>query len=110
MIKVGDTGRIKFDAYPFQQHGTLDGTVRYISQDAFEKGQDGAKNNPRLDAERKGSFYQVRLVMSGEFLNPKDVVMPGMRVVAEIKVGKRRIISYIINPFIKAMNESIREP
>ncbi|MBR1967479.1 MAG: HlyD family type I secretion periplasmic adaptor subunit [Lentisphaeria bacterium] len=110
LIKVGDTGRIKFDAYPFQQHGTLDGTVRYISQDAFEKGQDGAKNNPRLDAERKGSFYQVRLVMSGAFLNPKDVVMPGMRVVAEIKVGKRRIISYIINPFIKAMNESIREP
>jgi HlyD family secretion protein len=48
--------------------------------------------------------------MSGSFLNPKDVVMPGMRVVAEIKVGKRRIISYIINPFIKAMNESIREP
>lgn len=110
LVKVADKGRIKFDAYPFQQHGTLDGEVRYISQDAFEKGQDGAKNNPRLDAERKGSFYQVRLVMSGSFLNPKDVVMPGMRVVAEIKVGKRRIISYIINPFIKAMNESIREP
>lgn len=110
LVKVGDKGRIKFDAYPFQQHGTLDGEVRYISQDAFEKGQDGAKNNPRLDAERKGSFYQVRLVMSGEFLNPKDTVMPGMRVVAEIKVGKRRIISYIINPFIKAMNEAIREP
>lgn len=110
LVKVGDKGRIKFDAYPFQQHGTLDGTVRYISQDAFEKGQDRAKNNPRLDAEQKGSFYQVRLVMSGKFLNPKDVVMPGMRVVAEIKVGKRRIISYIINPFIKAMNESIREP
>ena len=110
LIKVEDKGRIKFDAYPFQQHGTLDGTVRYISQDAFEKAQDRAKNNPRLDAEQKGSFYQVRMVMSGEFLNPKDVVMPGMRVVAEIKVGKRRIISYLINPFIKAMNESIREP
>lgn len=110
LVKVGDKGRIKFDAYPFQQHGTLDGEVRYISQDAFEKGQDGAKNNPRLDAERKGSFYQVRLVMSGKFNKPEDTVMPGMRIVAEIKVGKRRIISYIINPFIKAMNESIREP
>lgn len=110
LIKLFDKSRIKFDAFPFQQHGTLDGTVRYISQDAFEKGQDRAKNNPRLDAEQKGSFYQVRMVLSGKFLNPRDVVMPGMRVVAEIKVGKRRIISYIINPFIKAMNESIREP
>ena len=110
LVKVGDQGRVKFDAYPFQQHGTLDGVVRYISQDAFEKGQDRAKNNPRLDAEQKGSFYQLHLTLSGRFTNPKDVVMPGMRVVAEIKVGKRRIISYIINPFIKAMNESIREP
>ena len=56
LIKVEDKGRIKFDAYPFQQHGTLDGNVRYISQDAFEKAQDRAKNNPRLDAEQKGSF------------------------------------------------------
>ncbi len=110
LVKVNDSARLKFDAYPFQQHGTLDGTVRYISQDAFEKAQDRAKNNPRLDAEQKGSFYQVRLVMSGKFLNDEDIVMPGMRIVAEIKVGKRRIISYLINPFIKAMNESIREP
>lgn len=109
-ITVGKSARIKFDAYPFQQNGTLDGTVRYISQDAFEKSQNGASNNPRAAAEQKGSFYQVFLDLSGSFTNPKNKILPGMRVVAEIKVGKRRVISYIINPFIKAMDESIREP
>ncbi len=109
-VNVADEARVKFDAYPFQQHGTLDGKVRYISQDAFEKGQNAAQNNPRAAAEYKGSFYQVFLTIDGTFKNPKDTILPGMRVVTEIKVGKRRVISYLINPFIKAMDEAIREP
>ena len=109
-VLLGDSARVKFDTYPFQQHGTLDGEVRYISQDAFEKGQNAAANNPRAAAEQKGSFYQVFLSLKSEFANPKNKILPGMRVVAEIKVGKRRVISYLINPFIKAMDEAIREP
>ena len=109
-VLLGDSARVKFDTYPFQQHGTLDGEVRYISQDAFEKGQNAAQSNPRAAAEQKGSFYQVFLTLKSGFANPNNKILPGMRVVAEIKVGKRRVISYLINPFIKAMDESIREP
>ncbi|MDD3153370.1 MAG: HlyD family type I secretion periplasmic adaptor subunit [Victivallaceae bacterium] len=113
-VLVGNIARIKFDAFPFQQYGTLDGKVRYISHDAFTRGGDDATGNPRKAAEQKGSFYQVRMVVSGQFIkqghDDAPQVIPGMRVVAEIKVGRRRIISYLINPFVKAMNESIREP
>ena len=109
-VLVDDSARIKFDAYPFQQNGTLDGRVRYISQDAFEKGQNAAASNPRASAEQKGSFYQVLLTLESDFANPRNKILPGMRVVAEIKVGRRRVISYLINPFIKAMDEAIREP
>lgn len=33
-----------------------------------------------------------------------------MRLRAEIKVGERTVISYLMNPFIKTLDESIREP
>ena len=33
-----------------------------------------------------------------------------MKVQAEIKVGRRRIIEFIIYPLIKALDETVREP
>ena len=33
-----------------------------------------------------------------------------MRIKAEIKVGKRTVINYILNPFVKALDEGVREP
>jgi len=36
-VKVGDECRLKFDAFPFQQCGTLTGYIFYISQDAFNR-------------------------------------------------------------------------
>src|SRR5262249_5136119 len=36
-IKVGDKAHVKLDAFPFQKHGSLDGKVRFVSQDAFKR-------------------------------------------------------------------------
>jgi HlyD family secretion protein len=36
--------------------------------------------------------------------------MPGMTLTAEILVGKRSVISYLLWPLTKAMSESLREP
>ena len=50
--------------------------------------------------------------MEGKLRNvdEKYRLIPGMEVQAEIKVGKRRIIEYILYPLIKALDESIKEP
>jgi len=37
-------------------------------------------------------------------------LLPGMRLRAEIRVGNRTVMNYILNPFVKAMDEAIREP
>jgi hemolysin D len=37
-VHVGQTAQIKVDAYPFQQYGTLDGTLTYLSADAVAEG------------------------------------------------------------------------
>ncbi len=40
----------------------------------------------------------------------KDVALtPGMAVTAEIKTGRRRVISYLLDPVIQHVDESFRE-
>jgi HlyD family secretion protein len=104
-IKVGDDVHLKLDAFPFQRHGTLDGNVRSISQDAFKR-----------DASAKGgvdAYYLARVKFENIGLRNMLVsarLMPGMTLSAEIVVGKRTIMSYIAWPITKGLNEAVREP
>jgi HlyD family secretion protein len=102
LVKVGDVARIKLDAFPFQKYGTLSGKVRVISQDTFQQQSMGVER----------SYYRARVVVSGRLDHvPSNFrLVPGMRLKTEIKVGKRRVIEYLIYPLIKALDESLREP
>ena len=116
-IRLGDKCRLKLDAFPFQQCGTLEGEVIYISQDAFKRDNsmhERVRNDDggiQSEASR-GVSYQARLKITGKLTGRAEnaELLPGMRLRAEIKVGRRRVISYIFNPFIKAIDEAIREP
>lgn len=104
-IKSGDLAHIKLDAFPFQKHSSLDGRVRTISEDSFrrESGATGA-----LDA-----YYLSRIAYGDSKLKKmpdKARLLPGMTLSAEIVVGKRSVMSYLLWPLTKAMDESIREP
>lgn len=102
-VKVNDLARIKLTAFPFQKHDTLGGKLSLISENTFQ--EQGAMGQTQ-------SFYHGRILISGKLVNVPDNfrLIPGMEINAEIKVGKRRIIEYIIHPLIKALDESIREP
>lgn len=116
-IRVGDKCRLKLDAFPFQQCGTLEGEIIYVSQDAFQRNpnmQEPVRNDDggiQSEASR-GVSYQARLKISGKLTGQAEgaELLPGMRLRAEIKVGRRRVINYIFNPFLKAIDEAIREP
>ena len=103
-LKVGNEAKVKLDAYPFQRYGTLNGKLRTISEDTFSE-QQGALGGSR-------SFYHVQLALSGRLLPRAGEyrLVPGMQVTAEIKVGRRRIIEYLTDPLIKALDESFKEP
>ena len=38
-----------------------------------------------------------------------EPIRPGMRVSAEIKIGERRVIEYMLSPVIQAVKEAWRE-
>lgn len=103
-VKLGDISRLKLDAYPFQRHGVLNGEVRTISEDAFRR--EAAQG--QADA-----YYMGRISLGNSRLKKmpdRARLLPGMTLTAEIVVGKRSVISYLIWPLTKALDESMQEP
>jgi HlyD family secretion protein len=111
-LRVGDSVRVKLDALPFQRHGTLSGTLRVVTENSFEpdkKSSAPGTTKPDGDA----AFFRARIAL--EPLNLQNVpadfrLIPGMTTTAEIKVGKRTIVSYVMDPVIRLFDEGLREP
>lgn len=103
-VRIGSEVRVKLNSFPFQKYGTLDGVVRNISEDSLQK-QQGEPGAAR-------TYYRARIALSGKLRNiEKDFrLIPGMECQAEIRVGERRIIEYLIHPLIKSLDEAMREP
>lgn len=105
-IRNGDKAHLKLDAFPFQKHGALEAHIRTISEDAFRR------DSPALAAGTQ--TYYISRVAFGDaklrHLPDKFRLLPGMTVTAEVVVGKRSVLSYLLWPLTKALNESIREP
>ncbi len=105
-LATHDPARIKFDAFPFQKHGTMEGTVTSISQDAFAP-------QSAAGAAVKPAYYRVRLSLGDITLRdlPEGFTMlPGMTIAAEINAGERSVISYFLYPLIRGLDEGMREP
>jgi hemolysin D len=105
-VKPGDVAHIKLDAFPFQKHGTLDAKVRTLSEDAFKR--ENVSAGQGTDA-----YYVSRIDFGNSKLkkmDPNARLLPGMTVSAEIVVGKRTVLSYLLWPLTKGLDEAIREP
>jgi len=104
-IKIGAKSNLKIDAFPFQKHGALEGYLRTVSQDAFRRESSSAVVTD--------AYYGARIALPSAHLEempPGATLLPGMTLTAEILVGKRSVLSYLLWPLTKAAKESIREP
>ncbi|MEO5350020.1 MAG: HlyD family type I secretion periplasmic adaptor subunit [Magnetococcus sp. YQC-3] len=114
-VKLGDRVIIKVDAFPYQKHGSLEGRLRFISQESFggsgetADSKEGVGTTPRSP----GAMHTGRVeLLSTKLYNlPEGIrLIRGMTLNAEIKVGSRSIASYILNPITRSFSESLREP
>jgi hemolysin D len=102
-VKVGNSARIKLEAYPFQRYGTLDGNLDIISADSVPLKQD--------DQSQLVYRVQVRLIGGPrEFAAHNIRLRPGLVATVEITTGKRTIASYILDPILRMTDESLKEP
>ena len=110
-LRVGDPVRVKLDALPFQRHGTVPGTLRVITENSFQSDKSAAAAADKQEA--KPAFFRARVALGAvDMLDvPKDFrLIPGMTLAAEIKIGRRSIVSYVLDPVVRLFDESLREP
>jgi hemolysin D len=103
-IKVGDPVQLKLDAYLFMRHGTTKGRIKTISEGSFTTDDN---NVPVLP------YFRVRVAISEVHLRnvPRDFrLIPGMTLVSDIMVGRRTILSYVMEGALRTGSEAMREP
>ena len=98
-VQVGQDVVVKIESFPYTRYGYLTGKVKTVSFDAVE--------NKDL-----GLVYTAIVSLDKDTLNieGKPVRLDaGMNATAEIKTGKRSVISYLLSPLQTKVDESLRE-
>jgi HlyD family secretion protein len=102
-VAVGDPVRVKLEAYPFQQYGTLDGRLALVGPDSL----------PMTENEQTHVVFPASVDL-GDTLGVASAqgirLRPGLVATAEIKTGVRSIASYVLDPIVRTRDESMREP
>ncbi|MBE0505078.1 MAG: HlyD family type I secretion periplasmic adaptor subunit [Desulfuromonadales bacterium] len=98
-LRRGLPARVRIGAYDYATYGTFDGHVTEVSADT-------------LVEERGGRYYRVNVEVDVATLMSRvrqsDILVPGMAATADIAVGKRTILSYILSPLLKFRDGAFR--
>src|SRR3984957_11999509 len=103
-IKIGDPVQLKLDAYRFMQHGTAKGVIKTISEGSFTTDDNNTPVEP---------YFKVRVTIKEVHLRnvPPDFrLIPGMTLAGDIMVGRRTILSYLVEGGLRTGSEAMREP
>jgi HlyD family secretion protein len=109
VLRSAETGRLhegaraalKVDAFPWRHHGMLAGTLRTVSRESWPDQASGS-------ALHRG---HVTIPSPGLAGLPAGVaLLPGMTLSAEITVGTRRVLDLFLDPLLRGLSESLREP
>jgi len=96
-IQVGQEAEVKVETFNFQKFGMVKAEVEEISPDSYENAQD----------KRKEGKYRLTLSIEGD--DSGIDLSPGMNVSAEIKIKKKRVIDFFLDPFRQYKDEAFRE-
>jgi membrane fusion protein, hemolysin D len=103
-LKVGEPVHLKLDAYRYTRHGTAQGVIKTISEGSFTVDDNLTPAEP---------YFKVRIMIKEVHLRdvPADFrLIPGMTLVGDIMVGKRTILSYLVEGGMRTSSEAMREP
>jgi HlyD family type I secretion membrane fusion protein len=113
-IKVGDRANIKFDTFEFLEHGIGIGEVKAISQDAFTDINTQDTQTPEGGATQAHTgYYDTRIKILELQLHdvpPSARLIAGMTLQADIIVGKRTILWYLLGGALRTGAQAMREP
>ncbi|MDE5833215.1 MAG: HlyD family type I secretion periplasmic adaptor subunit [Desulfovibrio sp.] len=98
-LHPGQNVMVKVTAYDFSIYGGLEGKLESISADTIE--------------DKRGEYYYVVKVRTPktaiEHNNEILPIIPGMMVTADILIGKKSILDYLLKPILKARDNALTE-
>ncbi|MBY0336238.1 MAG: HlyD family type I secretion periplasmic adaptor subunit [Acetobacteraceae bacterium] len=95
-LRDGAAAVVKLDAFPHQRHGALPGRLRAVSRESFPS--------------PGGPAHRAQIVLGPTEALRGGTPMAGMTVAAEVKVGERSALSYFLDPLLRGLRDSLREP
>jgi HlyD family secretion protein len=113
-VMTGQPARVKLTAYPFQKYGMLDGVVHHVSADASDKSDNNKGNDaPKEESTADGGLnFRALVALKASALEVQGSqfrLTPGMQVSAEIVLGTRTVLEYLLSPIQKTVYEAARE-
>lgn len=105
-IRPGDPVKMKLDAFDFVEHGTVTGRISWISEGAFMVDE-------RTGQPTQEPYYKARIVLADTSLRnvPNGFrLIPGMTVKADVHIGTRSILMYLVSGAMHHLSEAMREP
>lgn len=108
-VRPGHEVKLKLTAFQFQKYGMVNGIVEHVAADSL----DASANGSGKEGGDTGTLmYRTLIGLGQQKLNVDGVsydLVPGMQVVAEIKLGDRTVLEYLLSPVRKAFHEAGRE-
>jgi hemolysin D len=105
--------KVKLAAYPFQQYGMVDGLIQHLSPDSSEQTVTSKTDKSHgADEAAAPLSYRALVALNTPYLlrdGTKHRLSPGMQVTAEINLGSRTVLEYLLSPVQKTVHEAGRE-
>lgn len=93
-LKVGMPVKVKFDAYPYQEYGIVEGEVIWISPDS----------KVQQTPEGSSESFELEITLNREYVDNGEkrvLLTPGQTANAEVIIRQRRVIDFVLDPFKK---------
>lgn len=98
-LHPGQSVMVKVSAYDFSIYGGLEGKVESISADTIENKKGEYHFLVKVRTQKTTLTYQTETLP----------IIPGMVVTADILIGKKTVLDYILKPILKAKQNALRE-
>lgn len=99
-LKVGMPVKVKFDAYPYQEYGIVEGKVSWVSPDSK------VQQTPQGNSES----FELDITLDRQYVDNGEkrvTLAPGQTADAEVVIRQRRIIDFVLDPFKKLQKDSL---
>ena len=112
-VRQGQPVKLKFAAFPFQKYGMVEGIVEHVSADSADTNTGGGTApNDKAQAKNPPLVYKALITLKRPHLEMDGQPFPlsaGMQANAEILLGTRTVMEYLLSPVRKAWHEAGRE-